>query len=39
MQQAIVFRAENWVHYHTLWRDKTADYGACFSSGADAPAC
>ncbi len=39
VQQAIVFRAENWVHYHTLWRDKTADYGACFSSGADAPAC
>jgi hypothetical protein len=39
VQQAIVFRAENWVHYHTLWRDKTADYGACFSSGADAPSC
>ena len=39
VQQAIVFRAENWVHYHTLWRDKTADYGACFGSGADAPAC
>lgn len=39
VQQAVVFRAENWVHYHTLWRDKTADYGACFSSGADAPAC
>jgi hypothetical protein len=39
VQQAIVFRSENWVHYHTLWRDKTADYGACFSSGADAAAC
>ena len=39
VQQAIVFRAENWVHYHTLWRDKTADYGACFSSGADASSC
>ncbi|MGI4800764.1 MAG: DUF3500 domain-containing protein [Janthinobacterium lividum] len=39
VQQAVAFRAENWVHYHTLWRDKTADYGACFSSGADASAC
>ena len=39
VQQAVAFRAENWVHYHTLWRDKTADYGGCFSSGAQASAC
>jgi len=39
VQQAIIYRSQNWVHYHTLWRDKTADYGACFSSGADASTC
>ncbi|MGI4943978.1 MAG: DUF3500 domain-containing protein [Janthinobacterium lividum] len=39
VQEAVAYRAEAWVHYHTLWRDKTADYGACFTSGADASAC
>ena len=39
VQTSTTFKIQNWVHYHTLWRDKTADYGACFSSGADAPAC
>ncbi len=39
VQQAVAYRNENWVHYHTLWRDKTADYGACFSTGADASSC
>ena len=39
VQTSTTFKIQNWVHYHTLWRDKTADYGACFSSGADAPSC
>ncbi|MGI4945976.1 MAG: DUF3500 domain-containing protein [Janthinobacterium lividum] len=39
VQEAVAYRAETWVHYHTLWRDKTADYGACFSSGASASTC
>ena len=35
VQTSIAYSAQNWVHYHTLWRDKVADYGSCFSSGAD----
>ena len=39
VQEAVEFSSEGWVHYHTIWRDKTADYGGCFSSGASASAC
>lgn len=39
VQEAVAFRNEGWVHYHTLWRDKTADYGACFSTGSQTSSC
>lgn len=39
VQTSIAYSAQNWIHYHTLWRDKVADYGSCFSTGADASGC
>lgn len=39
VQSAVVFSQEGWVHYHTIWRDKTADYGGCFATGAQASTC
>ncbi|WP_371877896.1 hypothetical protein [Telluria mixta] len=28
MQQGVLYGTN--VHYHTIWRDKTADYGGSF---------
>ncbi len=36
VQEAVAFRAESWVHYHSVWRDKAADYGAEFTTAIDA---
>ena len=36
VQEAVAFRDESWVHYHSVWRDKAADYGAEFSTAIDA---
>ncbi len=33
--QADAFRDERWVQYHSLWRDKLADYGAAFTGRVD----
>jgi len=32
VQEAVAFRAQSWVHYHSIWRDKAADYGGEFAS-------
>jgi len=34
VQEAVAFRSQSWVHYHSIWRDKTADYGGEFASEA-----
>jgi hypothetical protein len=31
VQEAVAYRNEGWVHYHSIWRDKLADYGDEFS--------
>ena len=36
VQEAVAFRDESWVHYHSVWRDKAADYGAEFTTAIDA---
>ena len=36
VQAAVAFRNENFVHYHSLWRDKLADYGNEFGGYLDA---
>ncbi len=36
VQEAVAFRDQSWVHYHSVWRDKAADYGAEFTTAVDA---
>ena len=35
VQAAVAFRNQNFVHYHSLWRDKLADYGNEFGGYLD----
>ena len=35
VQAAVAFRSQNFVHYHSLWRDKLADYGNEFGGYLD----
>jgi hypothetical protein len=35
VQQAVAFRNQNFVHYHSIWRDKLADYGNEFGGFLD----
>lgn len=35
VQEAVAFQNENFVHYHSLWRDKLADYGNEFGGYLD----
>ena len=32
VQQGVLYNAQ--VHYHSIWRDKTADYGGQFGNGS-----
>ena len=35
VQAAVAYRSQNFVHYHSLWRDKLADYGNEFGGYLD----
>ena len=35
VQAAVAYRADNFVHYHSLWRDKLGDYGNEFGGYLD----